>query len=87
MHQTFYARNDLFHDNGEVDLYWQPIEFRKADILFIPAENLNNIKVLIISLLLQRIIFLEQSFSLLNSFAGRLQQVSHQMTAWPADHI
>lgn len=33
-----YVRDDIGNID-DVQLYWQPIEFRKAGILFIPAEN------------------------------------------------
>jgi hypothetical protein len=34
-----YSRDDLYHDDGEYDIYWQPIEFKKSDVLFILAEK------------------------------------------------
>jgi hypothetical protein len=34
-----FSRNDLYHDDGEEHIYWQPIEFKKSDVLFIPAEK------------------------------------------------
>ena len=34
-----YARNDFIHFDDDTDLYWQPIVFRKADVLFIPAGS------------------------------------------------
>jgi hypothetical protein len=33
-----YSRDDLYHSDGKADIYWQPIEFKKADVLFISAD-------------------------------------------------
>lgn len=34
-----YARNDFIHFEDDMELYWQPIHFKKADVLFIPAGS------------------------------------------------
>ncbi|MBQ4839800.1 hypothetical protein [Pseudoalteromonas luteoviolacea] len=40
-----YARDEFYgygSDEGEDDdIYWQPIEFKKSEVLFIPAEKSN----------------------------------------------
>lgn len=32
-----YGRNDFYHQDDDVDIYWQPIVFKKTSVLFIPA--------------------------------------------------
>lgn len=36
-----YGRDDYFHyiDDEDTQLYWQPISFKKADVLFIPIKS------------------------------------------------
>ena len=35
-----FSRNELYDcDEDEEEIYWQPIEFKKSDVLFIPAEK------------------------------------------------
>lgn len=34
-----YGRNDFYHFEDDMVLYWQPITFKKADVLFIPADS------------------------------------------------
>ncbi|USD35629.1 MULTISPECIES: hypothetical protein [Vibrio] len=35
--KDIYGFNDLYHYESDVEIFWQPIEFKKADVLFIPA--------------------------------------------------
>lgn len=38
-----YARDDLyFQDMSELQLYWQPIEFKKAAVLLLPADPVST---------------------------------------------
>ncbi|MGR5366977.1 hypothetical protein [Photobacterium damselae] len=31
--------NDLYHCDSDMEIFWQPIEFKKADVLLIPASE------------------------------------------------
>jgi len=38
-----FARNELYgHDEDGEEIYWQPIRFKKSEVLFIPAEKAKN---------------------------------------------
>jgi hypothetical protein len=37
--KDIYSRDALYHDDGNEDIYWQPITFRKAETLFLPSLN------------------------------------------------
>lgn len=38
-----YARDEFYgSDEDEEGIYWQPIEFKKSEVLFIPAEKENQ---------------------------------------------